>query len=272
MWLIFALQSAFTQVPIVVLNGTNFIDYRVLNTNFYWLNYGIGSNALAIGTPAPSTNGPWARQSNAWVEIKADTWPAVSGAVTAAASSWPTVSGAVTEAAFSWPTVSGAVTTAAATTNGIPTNNAVLIAESTGGRGQWKAFPKFHASLGTAKLLSPYLPIAYNITNYQYGGNWNGTYWTPGIIGWLSFTAQIVGDNKYYTGSQEIILRKNDASYLLSGRPVWANQQYPTVNGSWITYNDNITNTWSIMNGASWGALTNYGAGVYNYFMGTAIP
>lgn len=57
------------QVPIIILNGTNWIDYRVLNTNFWWLNYGIGSNAAAIGTPAPTTNGPWARQSNDWIQV-----------------------------------------------------------------------------------------------------------------------------------------------------------------------------------------------------------
>ena len=104
-YLFVSLHTAAPQVPIVVLNGTNFIDYRVLNTNFYWLNWGIGSNA--------SSGGSWGSVSGAVTEA-AFSWPAVSGAVTAAASSWPAVSSAVMPAASSWPAVSSAVMPAAA--------------------------------------------------------------------------------------------------------------------------------------------------------------
>ena len=113
--LIFALcvLRAYSQVTIVVISGTNIVDYRVLNTNFAALNTGL--YALAIGklSDAPATNGPWSRMSNDWPLAGADSWPAVSGAVTQAAMSWPAVSGAVTAAAGSWPAVSEAVTAAA---------------------------------------------------------------------------------------------------------------------------------------------------------------
>lgn len=68
-------QRASAQVAIVVLQGTNIIDYRVLNTNFSLLNTGL--YALAIGklSDAPGTNGPWARQSNTWTEFSAQGYP-----------------------------------------------------------------------------------------------------------------------------------------------------------------------------------------------------
>jgi len=101
------------QVEIIVLDGTNIVDYRILNTNFAALNTGLYSLAIGKVTNSPSTNGPWVRLSNQWVIAAADSWPVVSQAVTEAAMSWPAVSGAVTQAAQSWPAVSGAVTAAA---------------------------------------------------------------------------------------------------------------------------------------------------------------
>ena len=91
------------QIPIIILTGTNFVDYRVLNTNFALL-------ADAI-TNIPGATDTWSVVSGA-VTAAAMSWPAVSAAVTEASSSWPAVSGAVTAAAGSWPAVSAAVTEA----------------------------------------------------------------------------------------------------------------------------------------------------------------
>ena len=93
------------QIPIIILTGTNFVDYRILNTNFALL-------ADAI-TNIPGATDTWSVVSGQVTEA-AMSWPAVSGAVTAAANSWPAVSGTVTAAAMSWPIVSQAVSQAAA--------------------------------------------------------------------------------------------------------------------------------------------------------------
>jgi len=113
-----ALKNALPQVPIIVLDGESFVDFRVLNTNFWWLNYGIGSNAAASGSwPAVSQDVTQAAQS--WPAVSQDvtqaaqSWPAVSAAVTQAAQSWPLVSNAVTQGAASWPLVSNQVWAAA---------------------------------------------------------------------------------------------------------------------------------------------------------------
>ena len=63
------LNKAFPQVNIIVLDGTNFIDYRVLNINFATLNTGLYWLAIGKVTNAPPTNGPWAQWSNLWVQI-----------------------------------------------------------------------------------------------------------------------------------------------------------------------------------------------------------
>jgi len=91
------------QIPIIILTGTNFVDYRILNTNFALL-------ADAI-TNIPGATDTWSVVSGQVTEA-AMSWPAVSQAVTEASSSWPAVSGAVTAAAGSWPAVSAAVTEA----------------------------------------------------------------------------------------------------------------------------------------------------------------
>jgi len=93
------------QIPIIILTGTNFVDYRILNTNFALL-------ADAI-TNIPGATDTWSVVSGQVTEA-AMSWPAVSQAVTEASSSWPAVSGAVTAAAGSWPAVSAAVTEASA--------------------------------------------------------------------------------------------------------------------------------------------------------------
>ena len=129
---LFAGGPAQCQVSIIVLSGTNILDYRVLNTNFNALNIGISNVQVSAGAwPAVSAavteassawplvsqavteaSSSWPAVSQAVTEVSSS-WPAVSGAVTAAANSWPAVSGAVSAAAGSWPAVSGAVTEAA---------------------------------------------------------------------------------------------------------------------------------------------------------------
>jgi len=67
----FVLTASFTraQVQIIVLDGTNIVDYRILNTNFARLNTGIYDLVIGKVTNSPSTNGPWGRMSNEWVTI-----------------------------------------------------------------------------------------------------------------------------------------------------------------------------------------------------------
>ena len=139
------------QIPIIILTGTNFVDYRILNTNFALLADAITNIPGATDTWSvvsgqvteaamswPAVSGAVTAAANSWpavsgaVTAAAGSWPAVSGAVTAAAQSWPTVSGAVTEAAQSWPTVSGAVTAAA---NSWPTVSGAVTAAA----GSWPA-------------------------------------------------------------------------------------------------------------------------------------
>jgi len=106
------------QVSIIILSGTNILDYRVLNTNFNALNIGISNVQVSAGSwplvsqAVTEASSSWPLVSQAVTEASSS-WPLVSQAVTEASSSWPLVSQAVTEASSSWPAVSGAVTAAA---------------------------------------------------------------------------------------------------------------------------------------------------------------
>jgi len=116
---VLTLPVTFTNLP---AGASAVLKIKVIeNTANQDIIIGLGINGFGhIRVPVPISGvfqDSWLMSSGAvWTAITsfpASSWPAVSGAVTAAANSWPAVSGAVTAAAGSWPAVSGAVTEAA---------------------------------------------------------------------------------------------------------------------------------------------------------------
>lgn len=131
-------------------------------------------------------------------------------------------------------------------TGGSPTNGAVWVVTNENGTGTLKIFPKIFASrtvavnwpLAGAKVSFPTL-------HYQVSGNWDGTNWTPSVVGWMQITVGWKWGAADYNNLSRLSLYKNG---VLWGWGVQHSikQTSGSFAGNWSLYNDNAANTYSV--------------------------
>jgi hypothetical protein len=75
---------------------------------------------------------------------------------------------------------------------GSPSTGAVPVSVDNTGLVAWQALPKFQAEAGAGQTYpnSTSTNMYFGTTTAQIGGDWDGTTWTPGVVGWVTLTAQ----------------------------------------------------------------------------------
>jgi hypothetical protein len=231
------------------------------DTAYGWGNW--STNGLATGTPVYVESDP--------------NWGAVSNTVVY--SNTPTYTDTVAKASAALPkaggTMTGELQVPALRISGTPTNGAVFVCSNTAtGQGVWRVYPKFYSysSTATAFANATATEIPFNNTTIC-GGTFDGTYWTPGVVGWVSLSGGIEFTSKIVTGHLLVFFNKNGAA-LDQGTMVFdSGIGYPAVKNSGIFPNDNATNRFSLAVIPYVGStITNRALNEFTSFSGTVLP
>lgn len=156
-------------------------------------------------------------------------------------------------------------------TGSSPTTGAVMIATNSLGETTWNVYPKIAAENTTAFTManSTWTKIAFPTTLRQISGTWDGTNWTPGVIGWIAVNSLVTLDTRALTGRTMIMLRKNNIGYQYQHETYLSASAAAVVSGSFLDYCDINTNSYSIwVNTIVGSTTTNSDA----YFFGVVNP
>jgi len=124
-----------------------------------------------------------------------------------------------------------------------PTNGAVWIATNTAGQGEWTVFPGIYAeNAGTWVSGADWVNATFPTVVNQIEGTWDGTNWTPGVLGYIAIKAR---------GSVPVALTRSKTQLLKNALVVAASLDISTGSGGewsgmFVSYNDATTNKYKI--------------------------
>jgi hypothetical protein len=130
-------------------------------------------------------------------------------------------------------------------TGGSPTNGAVLVATNGAGQGKWMVYPKIFARKTTTVNSGLSTFLTFDTVDQQIGGVWDGTNWTPGVVGWMTINVAYKWGAAAYDSLSRLSLYKNS---VMMGwgiqHPI--NQTGGSFGQTWCINNDNVTNKWTV--------------------------
>jgi len=118
--------------------------------------------------------------------------------------------------------------------------------DSTTGEGAWVVLPKLYVT----KTLGQNFPdgattlITWDTTNTLINGTFDGTYWTPGKVGWVNVTISM-GFVSANAGMGGVHLYKNSTQVIGPRFCHAAGDTYYDLQASFGVYNDHVTNRYS---------------------------
>jgi len=125
-------------------------------------------------------------------------------------------------------------------TGGSPTNGAVFMATNEIGQGTWTIYPKLEAINTSAYVLAAtWNQLTFPTLVNQLGGTWDGTNWTPGIVGYVNFN---IYGNSVTASQKAIALYKNGVSFIAP--PLGPTSEAWSGNATF--YNNLATNKYAI--------------------------
>jgi len=128
-------------------------------------------------------------------------------------------------------------------TGGTPTTGAVFIATNPAGQGEWTVFPGIYAeNAGTWVSSADWVNATFPTVVNQIEGTWDGTNWTPGVLGYIAIKAR---------GSVPVALTRSKTQLLKNGVVIAASLDISTGSGGewsgmFVSYNDATTNKYKI--------------------------
>ena len=154
------------------------------------------------------------------------------------------------------------------------TNGAVWVATNAAGQGALTVFPKFIAKSTVAKVYTnavTYGQIPFETTLSKVGGSWDGTNWSPGVVGQITLWAYIELSGPISGTGPWTWLRfdkngnPNQGSLTVSTSPI----DRATIMLRVDDYCDNATNKYSVrLQQVLTGTMTNF----QSYFSGAVLP
>ena len=164
--------------------------------------------------------------------------------------------------------------TAPSNTVSSSTNGAVWVATNSVGQGKWVVYPKISAYSVAGQNFGTFggVYLVCATVDQQIGGVWDGTNWTPGVIGWVSISASLQFGVGQPAGTIWISIKRNSQTVGRS-TPYYFSGNYPSFGVSAIDYCGNVTNRYSIYveDMASTGQTNLTGLGA-TYFQGMVVP
>jgi len=155
---------------------------------------------------------------------------------------------------------------------GSPTNTALLVPTNSEGQLGYVVYPKIIASKSSAQgFATSGALVSYPTVVYQLGGTWDGTNWTPGVVGLITINARIqISGN---TAGMFYYFKLNLNNVSRQSGPQWtpSNEAYPVPAVTFCDYNNNVTNVWSVTLVPEH-AKTNTADATFNQFSGSISP
>ena len=214
------------------------------------------AGALSVNTLAFGTNPPVAASTN------------VSGTNTGTIATFVKLDG-------SRPMTGGLTVPSLAVTDGSPTNGALWAGTNTTGGGKWTVYPAIYVKKANTQAITNAVPtlLTWPTTIAQIGGTWDGTKWTPGVVGTVQIVASLQWDATARTGWSILQLSKNGASYQTGPTIRISSDSYSTVQASFQFYNAQATNVYGISVNTSFGVTATNQPDISGcYFSGKVNP